>query len=230
MRSRLLACSSCGRHVFASEPKCPFCDALVSPRGLVSAVTLGAGLSLLGCHKDAKPAEPATTASASASAPAASASAETANADAGLGLAGLIGHSDFIEGPDGGLIPNRGQGTVYGPAQSVTNTGVPRGDVTLGASSATVPVDSADRVLAGLRPRLRMAYNKGLQSDPTQSGKLTYTITIAANGDVTNVDLTGSGLSADVVTTMKSVFSHAVFNAPGKESKLSGTITCTPQK
>lgn len=55
------------------------------------------------------------------------------------------------------------------------------------------------RTVAMLRPGFRACYNKGLASDPTQSGTLTLEIEIDKSGDVVNVTKVGGlGLSADV--------------------------------
>ena len=99
MSSRLVACASCGRHVFASEAKCPFCASALSRRVLASVVT---GLTLLGCPKDPPKAEPdaaVASASASASPPAPPSASDDGAID--LGNLQLLGHSD------GGLLRER---------------------------------------------------------------------------------------------------------------------------
>ncbi len=226
MSSRLVACASCGRHVFASEAKCPFCASALSRRVLASVVT---GLTLLGCPKDPPKAEPdaaVASASASASPPAPPSASDDGAID--LGNLQLLGHSD------GGLLRERA--AVYGPARTtnadggLANTSV-RGECNVASRSATVPITNAERVLAGLRPRFRAIYNQGLQSDPLMAGTFAFTADVAADGTVGAVDAGASkGLSPAVTAGMTRVLKNAVFEAPGKPSRLTGTVTCTTPK
>jgi hypothetical protein len=96
------------------------------------------------------------------------------------------------------------------------DVGGPKGDVSVGSSSASVPVSGADRVIAGLRPGFRACYNTGLQSDPTMSGKVTISVKIGPNGEVSSADVaSNSGLSDGVANCIARKLRNAQFDAPG---------------
>ncbi len=115
------------------------------------------------------------------------------------------------------------------PAGLASLPGV-RGDARIGASTATVKIDGADRVLAGLRPRLRQCYQAGLAADPAMTGKLTLTAKVLANGEVGSVDVaSNTGLAPSVATCAKRVMSGAMFDAPGENgSALTMSVTFVP--
>lgn len=82
------------------------------------------------------------------------------------------------------------------PSASSSAPTRPRVDVSLGGTTATVPVPNADRVLAGLRPRFRNCYQKGLDSDPTMSGRLAISVRVAPSGEVLSASMvSNTGLS-----------------------------------
>jgi hypothetical protein len=120
---------------------------------------------------------------------------------AGNGLAGI------------GVTGGGGKGGTAG--QETAQKG-PTGDVQMGATSASVPVNNAERVVAGLRPKFRACYNKGLASDPSMAGSVTITAKIAPNGEVTAADSGGGGgLSPEVQTCIARAVKNAQFDAVG---------------
>lgn len=199
--SRLVACRSCGCHVFASEATCPFCKSTLSRRLVATALS---GLALLGCPKEPPKAEPDATAP--------------------------------VASPAADPRPIRERAAVYGPPPTMkTDGGVAsanaRGDCTIIESRATVPIEGADRVLAGLRPRFRASYNQGLQGEPAMEGSFVFTADVAADGTVTAVDAKASkGLSPAVVEGMTRALKNAQFSARASSSRLSATVTCTLPK
>jgi hypothetical protein len=83
--------------------------------------------------------------------------------------------------------------------------------------SMTAPVANAEAVIvAQIQPGARRCYQRGLDADPTQSGKLSLLIKIAPSGEVDGVTVTGNtGLSAQVVSCIQLVVRRARFDAPG---------------
>ncbi len=215
--------------MFASEPKCPFCGWSAPTRALASAVTLGAGLSLLACDRDAKTSAPTsiTVPDATVGAPPvdAGASTETARADAGDGLGlGAIGDGSLRFGhSDAGL--GLRWSAVYGPAQPSREVKGPKAVVELrGVKAGGVP--DAERVLAGARARIRMACQMGLANDPALDGTLDFTLAVDDKGEVKSVDVKSKGLAPNVESAMKRALGNLAFGPPGKASKVTGTYTC----
>lgn len=88
-------------------------------------------------------------------------------------------------------------------------------------------VGGDERVIASTRPRLRSCANKGLQSDPNETGTAVVTVAVAANGEVTTSSVkSSSGLGGSTVACMASVFRHAAFDA-GTSRSLVVTIVQT---
>ncbi len=109
-----------------------------------------------------------------------------------------------------------GGGGKGGTAGSETAVKGPTGDAQIGSTSASVPVNNAERVVAGLRPKFRACYNKGLASDPSMAGAVTITAKIAPNGEVTSADSGGGGgLSPEVQTCIARAVKNAQFDAVG---------------
>jgi hypothetical protein len=249
----LRPCVVCGRHVQAHEgaPPCPFCAATPtsSSRSFVAMVVAGA--SLVACQKttpataggdDAMiPAAPAAS-SVAAAPPDAAAEQVTADlvdagGDAGrdAGLAGVLGSGDLRVGGGGpiGPLSLRTGAAVYGPAPSdvAIDGGAPRqiGDVAVASPVVTKgALVNHERVLAGMRGRLRNCYTIGLRADPTQKGVVTLVLDVAANGEVSKAEATGP-LAPEVLACMKSVGMRTVFDAPGAPAQLSTKVTCTPR-
>ena len=244
----LRPCEVCGRHVQSQPgaPPCPFCasSASSSSRSFVAFVVAGA--SLVACHNttSATPsgdegvptATVAPTASSAVAPP--DAAATTSEVDSGLGaLAGgdlRIGDG----GSAGGLLKmgrlGREMAAVYGPAPSDIRSdgGVTIvGDVQMGAPTLTKgTLTNYERVLAGARPRLRSCYTKGLQSDPTQKGVVSFVVDIGANGEVTKAEATGPTLSPEVISCMKSTLTRLIFDSSGGPVQLTLKATLVPQQ
>lgn len=49
MASQLVRCPTCKRHIYQSEPSCPFCARQTSASPAILAVALSAGLAVAGC-------------------------------------------------------------------------------------------------------------------------------------------------------------------------------------
>lgn len=91
-----------------------------------------------------------------------------------------------------------------------------RGDVQLGAPSATVPIPHVERVLAGLRPRLRACYWTALEGAPPMTGRLAIRANVSAEGAVTSTEaVVDSGLPVQLVGCAKAAIARAKFEAPG---------------
>ncbi len=92
----------------------------------------------------------------------------------------------------------------------------PLGDIKAGATTATRPIADADRVIAGLRPRLRLCFTNGLKADPKMNGRVMYTVSVAGDGSVTTANVvSNTGIAFDVVTCQVGVLKRAQFTAPG---------------
>lgn len=121
---------------------------------------------------------------------------------AGSGLAGI-----------GNSTGGNGKGSGAGQETAVKG---PTGDAQIGTTTASVPVANAERVVAGLRPKFRACYNKGLASDPGMAGGVTIVTKVGPNGEVATADASNvSGLSSDVVSCIQRVVRNAQFDAPG---------------
>jgi hypothetical protein len=119
----------------------------------------------------------------------------------GAGLQGLRG------GETGGASTSAGQATVVKI----------RGDVEYGGSTASVPVSNAEAVIRSqIHPGAKRCYQQGLESDPTQSGRLVILIKVAPSGEVDSVSVSSnSGLSSGVANCIQRVAKRAKFDAPG---------------
>ena len=92
-------------------------------------------------------------------------------------------------------------------------------------------MNGADHVIAGLRGRFRACYQRGLQSDPTMSGKVTISAKIAPNGEVTSADVTSSaGVSNEVAQCMAGVIKHAQFDAQPNATTLNVPVSVLRQQ
>lgn len=118
----------------------------------------------------------------------------------------------------GGLskIGVTGGGGTGGTAGSERAVKGPTGDAQIGATTASVPVSNAERVVARLRPKFKRCYTKGLAVDPTMSGSVTIAAKVSPNGEVDSANaLNQNGLSADVVRCIQRAVRNAQFDAPG---------------
>jgi hypothetical protein len=103
----------------------------------------------------------------------------------------------------------------------LTPVNVPTGDVALGATSVTEPVQNADRVVAGLRPGFRTCYRMGLNGDPTMAGKLVMRVTITANGEVSSAEAAeNTGISDSVSRCVARKLRNAQFDPPAAKGSV----------
>jgi outer membrane biosynthesis protein TonB len=144
------------------------------------------------------------------------------------GFANNSGSGLNMPGGAGGPIqPGKGQGglqSLHGGDTGGASTSagqavkvVPIGNVDSGPSTASVPVSNAEAVIRSqIHPGAKRCYQKGLESDPTQSGKLVIMIKVAPSGEVDSASVgSNSGLSPSVASCIVAVARRAKFDAPG---------------
>jgi hypothetical protein len=104
-------------------------------------------------------------------------------------------------------------GSTAGPPRAV----VPRFEVEFTPPPRSVPVANAEATIRSqIHPGARHCYQKGLESDPSQAGRLVLQIHIAPSGEVDRATATTStGLSASVVRCIERAAGRARFDAPG---------------
>jgi hypothetical protein len=143
------------------------------------------------------------------------------------GISNTGGNGLNLPGGAGGPIqPGKGRdlaslrGSETGGASTsagVATKVVPVGNVEYGGSSMSVPVSNAEAVIRSqIQPGAKRCYQKGLETDPSQSGKLVILIKVAPSGEVDSVTAaSNSGLSAQVASCIQGVARRAKFDAPG---------------
>jgi len=106
-----------------------------------------------------------------------------------------------------------GVSTSAGTATKV----VPIGNVQAEATSMSVPVANAEAVIRNqIQPGAKRCYQKGLEVDPSQSGRLLIVLKIAPSGEVDTATVgSNNGLSQQVATCIAGVARRAKFDAPG---------------
>ncbi len=121
--------------------------------------------------------------------------------EGGGGLQGLHG------GNTGGASTTAGQATKV----------VPVGDVQYGGSQMSVPIQNAEAVIRSqIHPGAKRCYQRGLESDPTQSGKLVILIKVSPSGEVDSANASSNtGLSDSVAKCISGVAKRAKFDPPG---------------
>jgi|HubBroStandDraft_1064217.scaffolds.fasta_scaffold04850_5 hypothetical protein len=135
----------------------------------------------------------------------------------GLNLPGGAG-GPIRPGGNSGLSSLRGGDTgAVATGAGVATKVVPVGNVEFGGASASVPVSNAEAVIrTQIQPGAKRCYQKGLETDPSQSGKLVILIKVAPSGEVDSVSAaSNNGLSAQVAACIQSVARRAKFDAPG---------------
>ena len=82
---------------------------------------------------------------------------------------------------------------------------VPVGDVQYGGSSMSVPVSNAEAVIRSqIHPGAKRCYQKGLESDPTQAGRIVILIKVSPSGEVDSASVaSNSGLSGGVAAASR---------------------------
>jgi hypothetical protein len=117
------------------------------------------------------------------------------------------GLQDLHGGNTGGASTSAGQATKV----------VPKGDVEYTGSQMSVPVQNAEAVIRSqIHPGAKRCYQRGLESDPTQAGKLVILIKVSPSGEVDSASATSNtGLSASVAACIAGVARRAKFDPPG---------------
>jgi hypothetical protein len=143
------------------------------------------------------------------------------------GVSNTTGGLNLPGGAGGPIKPGQGPGGLQslhggetGGATSGAGTAikvVPIGDVQYGGSSMSVPVSDAEAVIRSqIHPGARRCYQKGLEADPTQAGRVVILIKVSPSGEVDSANVaSNSGLSAGVAGCIASVARRAKFSAPG---------------
>jgi TonB family protein len=144
------------------------------------------------------------------------------------GISNASGNGLNMPGGAGGPIqPGKGAGglqSLHGGETGGASTSagqavkvVPVGDVQYQGSTASVPVSNAEAIIRSqIHPGAKRCYQKGLESDPTQSGKVVIMIKVAPSGEVDSASVaSNSGLTPGVAACIVSVARRAKFDAPG---------------
>ena len=125
-------------------------------------------------------------------------------------------------------------GDTHGNATTTSgdsrNVGGPKIEPQIGALGGGTTVTGADRVVAGLRNRFRACYQKGLNLDPTMSGKVIISAKIGPNGEVSSADVASStGLSAEVTSCIAGAVKRAQFDPQASPTTLSIPVSFIKQ-
>jgi hypothetical protein len=143
------------------------------------------------------------------------------------GISNTTGGLNLPGGAGGPIKPGQGPGglqSLHGgetggasSAAGVERKVVPVGDVQYGGSSMSVPVSNAEAVIRSqIHPGAKRCYQKGLESDPTQAGRIVVLIKVGPSGEVESASVaSNSGLSGGVAGCIASVARRAKFDAPG---------------
>jgi hypothetical protein len=141
---------------------------------------------------------------------------------------GIDNSNSLVHGVGGGgpIEPGKGGGGLQGlqggqtggastTAGTVTKV-VPVGNVDYGGSSMSVPVSNAEAVIRGqLHPRAKRCYQKGLENDPTLSGRIVLTIKVGPSGEVDSASPAVSGNLGSIAGCIASAARGLKFDAPG---------------
>ena len=143
------------------------------------------------------------------------------------GISNTTGGLNLPGGAGGPIKPGQGPGglqNIHGGDTGGAATGagtaqkvVPVGDVQYGGSSMSVPISNAEAVIRSqIHPGAKRCYQKGLENDPTQSGRIVILIKVSPSGEVDSASVaSNSGLSGGVAGCIASVARRAKFDAPG---------------
>jgi hypothetical protein len=134
-------------------------------------------------------------------------------------LTGVGGGGPIQPGKGGGGLQDLHGGNTGGASTSAGQATkvVPVGNVDMGSSSMSVPVNNAEAVIRSqIFPGAKRCYQRGLEQDPTQAGKLVLLIKVAPSGEVDSASpQSNTGLSASVASCIASVARRAKFDPPG---------------
>lgn len=145
----------------------------------------------------------------------------------------------FANGPEGvqsselGLDLGRGTGPITGARRTLSDLGDGGSRTSTSETGRTAPppapkpqvsdshsipngrIGGAERVLGGIRGRVRRCYETGLGANETMAGRVSYTITVSSTGSVSGVQTAGSGtLSPGVVSCVDSALRGLGFDPP----------------
>jgi hypothetical protein len=142
----------------------------------------------------------------------------------GGGVSNLTSGLNLPGGAGGPIKPGAGGGDLSGLRGGQTGTGntnsagtekrvVPVGTVDSGPATANVPIANMESVIRSqIFPAARKCYQRGLEQDPTQSGKLIVSIKVDPSGEVSSASVvSNSGLSAQVASCIVSAAKRATF-------------------
>ena len=103
--------------------------------------------------------------------------------------------------------------TTAGPIQKVA----PKATVTDEGVTPTAPVANAEAVIRKyLNPQARRCYMRGLEDNPTMSGRIVLVIRVAPNGEVSSVSIeSNTGLTGRVPGCISGAAQGLKFDAPG---------------
>ncbi len=102
-------------------------------------------------------------------------------------------------------------------ANPTPTTDKPQGEAQLGGMSGAPADSDLPRLVAGMRPRIRQCYRKGLESDPTMAGRITVHAIFGPNGECTKVTVTANtGLSPSVEACITASFRRLQANGPAE--------------
>jgi hypothetical protein len=136
-------------------------------------------------------------------------------------------------GGGGPLAPGHGGGLARlspsPPAASAPAHPRPASNVGIGGATITVPIFGAYAILhRKALPLLRRCYDDALEDDPSQSGRIVFTIRVAPSGDPIGVSTTeNTGLSQSVDACMERAIRRLEFNPPGASSVIVLPVSCT---
>jgi hypothetical protein len=143
------------------------------------------------------------------------------------GISNTTGGLNLPNGANGPIRPGQGgaglQG-LHGGDTGGASTGagqavkvVPIGNVNYDAPTTAGPLANAEAVIRSqIHPGAKRCYQRGLETDPTQAGKLVILIKVAPSGEVDSVSVSSnSGLSSSVASCIQGVARRAKFDAPG---------------
>ncbi len=148
----------------------------------------------------------------------------------GGGISNLTGGLNLPGGAGGPIQPGKGgtdlgslRGGQTGGAAGTGGAGtetkvVPKGDVTPGPASASVPIANMESVIRSqIFPAAKRCYQRGLEQDPTQSGKIVISIKVDPSGEVSSASVAANnGLSGSVASCIVSAAKRAQFGTnPG---------------
>ena len=113
------------------------------------------------------------------------------------GISNTTGGLNLPGGAGGPIRPGAGSGLqgLHGGETGGASTGagtivkvIPVGDVQYTGSAMSVPVANAEAVIRSqIHPGAKKCYQRGLESDPTQAGKIVILIKVAPSGEVDTV-------------------------------------------